>query len=170
MNLDLVRSVIPLDPWDERNDLLHDEETVFWVDWREEDDAIVGYCEKVLSTGMLTAEIVDANNESGFELYISYGDRRIKVPLTYSEQDIALNEALRGDYEVRYCVASDGMDTAAFVPLSIEHWNQLESEFGERVSRHFHVLTDSPNVFTDTLPYARNRIESLQRKPWWKFW
>ena len=52
----------------------------FWVDWREEDDAIVEYCESLLETGELSAEIIDADNEHG--MYIVYSNKRAKVSLT----------------------------------------------------------------------------------------
>ena len=65
---------------------MDDREIVFWVDCGEEDDAIVEYCESVIQTGSLSADLVDADNDSGFEMFINYGDKRIKVPLIVTSQ------------------------------------------------------------------------------------
>src|SRR5262245_14316392 len=99
MNLDLVIAVLQ-DPSEEAiGALLDNNETVFWVDWREEDDAIPNYCESILQTGQLSGELVEVDADPGFEIYVSYKNKRVKVPLTVSGADRhitlrSLNEAL----------------------------------------------------------------------------
>lgn len=156
MNLDLVREVIAGDA--EMTDLLDDEESIFFVDWREEDTAVVEYCEDILETGSLSAEDVDADNDAGFEMFIKYKERRLKVPLEIGGQDrhitlVSLNEVLAPDAEVRLCIDSSGSDTLAFLPLSSAVWRELEDEFGEAVAAKFYRLQAKPNVFTDELPF-----------------
>lgn len=138
--------------------LFDDDETVFWVDWREEDDAIVEYCESILKTGSLSAEVVDADNEAGFEMYITFKDKCAKVPLVVGPEDhhitlVALNEILAPDYEIRFCIDSNGSDTVAFLPLPTEAWRQLEAEYGDAVAARFYRLASKPNVFTDPLRF-----------------
>jgi hypothetical protein len=153
VNLELIRAVLD-DPTDDAiEDLLDDKSTVFWVDWREEDDAIVEGCEAVLGTGKLAGEYVEVGTGEGYEVHVRYGDRRVKVPLTYSERDrhvtlCSLNEAIRPDYEVRFCVDSDGGDALAFLPLPAKAWVELERRYGGAVGRRFGRLTDRPNLFT----------------------
>lgn len=48
--------------------MLADEDNVFLVDWREEDDAIVASCEDILNTGDLAAEVVEVDADPGFEM------------------------------------------------------------------------------------------------------
>ena len=83
----------------------------------------------------------------------------MKVPLTYSLADRhitlwALNHLLAPDYEVRFCVDSNGADTLAFLPLPAVEWGRLEQEFGaDAVARRFYRIKGRPNLFTDVLPF-----------------
>src|SRR5687768_8541919 len=102
--------------------LLDDRENVFLVGWRGEDDAIVEDCEEVLKTGDLAAEVVNVDRDPGFELYISRGGQRVKVPLVVGSEDRhitlhTLNQLLLPAFEIRVCVDSNGSDTLAFLPL-----------------------------------------------------
>jgi hypothetical protein len=134
--------------------LLDDDSAVFMVDWREEDDAIVEYCESVLGTGSLSAELVDIDDDPGFELYITYAGDRAKVPLVAGPEDrhitlYTLNQVLAPDYEVRVCVDSNVSDTLAFLPLAATDWSALESKYGEAVAERFKRIEEKPNLFTD---------------------
>lgn len=134
--------------------LLDDRAAVFWVDWREEDDAIVADCETVLHTGSLFAELTPTEADPGFEIHIGYIGKRTRVPLRGGPEDRhitlhTLNQALSPDYEIRVCVDSLGGDTLAFVPLSTADWSTLESTYGARVAKHFRKIEAKPNLFTD---------------------
>ena len=134
--------------------LLADDSAVFWVDWREEDDAIAGYCEGILKTGSLRGEVVDIDDEPGFEIHISYRDRRLKVPLVVGPEDrhltvLTLNQVLAPEYEIRALAASRGSDSVAFAPLALQDWAALEARFGPRMDEHFVKLRQRPNVFTE---------------------
>jgi hypothetical protein len=159
MNTDLITAVLESPSEASIAALLEDDTTVFWVDWREDEADIVRYCESVLNTGKLGAEWVrSADAARGSELFISCNDRRIRAPLIngYEDRHIALltiNEALAPDYEVRFCIDSNGSDTLAFLPLSGTKWSELEQGHGTAVSRHFYRLEKRPNVFTDPLPF-----------------
>ena len=135
-------------------DLLVDEDSVFLVDWREEDDAIVGCCENILKTGDLSAEVVEVQAEPGFEMYISHRGHRVKVPLVVGTEDRhitvhTLNELLKPAFEIRVCVDSNGSDTLAFLPLAAADWLALEARFGDVVAKHFRKVEERPNLFTD---------------------
>ena len=136
--------------------LLDDDATVFWIDWRQEDETIADSCESVLQTGHLSGELVDTGE--GYEVYLQYRDRRVKVPLSYTGDDrhitlCALNRVLAPEFEVRFCIDSDGSDTLAFLPLACEEWADLERRYGEAVGRRFYRFSDRPNLFTDALPF-----------------
>jgi hypothetical protein len=138
--------------------LLDDASTVFWVDWRQEDETIADACEVVLGTGRLSGELAETDTNEGYEIYIRYGGRRVRVPLTYSGADrhvtlCALNEALAPDYEVRFCIDSNGGDTLAFLPLPTAQWAELEQRYGAAVGKRFHRIAARPNLFTDPLPF-----------------
>ena len=137
--------------------MFDDKDAVFWVDWREDDGAIAKYCEGVLHTGNLAAAWVDSDSPSGCDLYISYKASRNRVPLVSGHEDrhitlCALNRVLAPEFQIRFCIDSNGSDTLAFVALPSAEWSELERRFGPAVSRHFYLFGDHPNLFTDPLP------------------
>ncbi len=49
------------------------EDKVFlWIDWREYDEEIIKYCEKILQTGELDGEAREAENDMGFNVIIKF--------------------------------------------------------------------------------------------------
>ena len=134
--------------------MFDDESAVFWVDWREEDDAIPEYCEGILKTGSLSGELVEIGADPGFEIYIAYNGQRVTIPVVVGAEDRhitlhTLNQILSPDYEIRVCVDSNGSDTLAFVPLASEDWAKLESSYGTEVAKRFRRIQAKPNLFTD---------------------
>jgi hypothetical protein len=162
--------------------LCDDDASSFSVDWREEDDAILRDCEDVLKTGMLSADLEDD------QLFIQFGQKRVRVPLTYSEADrhitlVTLNAVLHPDFEVRYVMASYGSDTLAFVPLPRADWLALEKQYGlAKVRAAFGTIRKSPDLFTypidDPQPGAEDQSRRLtaddlldvQPMFGWQFW
>jgi len=158
MNLNLIRAVLETGDKPAVEELLEDDSTVFWVDWKEDEGDIVAYCEGVLQTGKLTAAWTRSSTPRGSDLYINFGGRSIRAPLINGFEDrhialFALNQALAPEYEIRFCIDSNGSDTLAFLPLPVATWAELETSHGPAVSRHFYRLAERPNVFTDTLPF-----------------
>ena len=139
-------------------ELLDDRGTIFWVDWRHDDDAIPNDCESVLQTGQLSGELVKVPTAKGVEIYVRYKDKRVRVPLTFSHADrhitlCSLNEALAPDYEVRFCIDSNGSDTLAFLPLAASTWAELEQRYEQRVRELFYKISKRPNLFTEPLDF-----------------
>ena len=158
MNVTLIKNAIASPSEQAIQALLDEEDTVFWVDWKQEDEDIIGVCENILQTGRLAAELIDTDLGGGYDLYIQYGDKRVRVPLTYSLQDrhitlCSLNAALAPDWEIRFCIDSNDSDTLAFLPLSIHQWEELEQRYSSAVSKRFYKFSARPNLFTDSLPF-----------------
>jgi hypothetical protein len=126
---------------------------VFWVDWRENDENIIEYCENIIKTEKLTASVNDVDDEIGFEIIINYKDVKTKIPYKGKGSDrdttiITLNEILKPDFEIRFCKFSDNSDTLAFLPLIHAQWIELEKEFGkQRVSKHFVEISKDSVLF-----------------------
>jgi hypothetical protein len=138
--------------------LLDDDASVFWIDWRQEDETIAESCESVLQTGRLSGELVEVESDEGYEVWLQFGGRRERVPLSHSGDDrhitlCALNRVLSPEYEVRFCIDSNGSDTLAFLPLTCEQWAEFERRYGAAVGRRFYRLSERPNLFTDPLPF-----------------
>ena len=158
MNISLITAALESASKESIRALFDDDTTAFWVDWREGEGDIVRYCEAVLQTGSLTAEWVRAATPQGSDLFISYGGKHIRAPLINGPEDrhialCALNQTLAPDYEIRFCIDSNGSDTLAFLPLPSARWAELEQGYGAAVSRHFYRFKERPNLFTDSLPF-----------------
>ena len=128
--------------------LLDDEDLVFYVDWREEDEDMVWSCAHLLQDFALEPEY------KGEDLFIRCGKKRVRVPLTGTPADrhitlLALNEALSPHDEIRFCLDSNGADTLAFLVLSRIAWRELEAKYGAEVAKRFSVIAEKPNLFTD---------------------
>src|SRR4051794_4057776 len=85
------------------------------VDWREEEEALIGYVADVIPEAGLSV----AWNESGVDLVLSYKDRTLAVGLTMSPRDRyiairAVNRILEGDYEMRLFRVTYESDTHSF--------------------------------------------------------
>lgn len=121
---------------------------VFWVDWREYDDAVVDFIEDCLQTGTLAAKIEDRPNEE-LELFVSYkGKVYQRIIVDLNDTIIWLNEILQPTYEIRFCKISKGSDTLAFVPLTSEQWQALQGRYGEElIAKHFEILTKESKFF-----------------------
>lgn len=121
---------------------------IFWGDWREEDDAIVEYCEKCLNIGMLYTEMV----YSGEDIFLTINYKGNVFTEKIIDRDptlIFLNRILQPDYEIRFCKGSDGSDTLAFLPLSKSEWLELENIHGkEKVNSLFEVINEDTQMFS----------------------
>ena len=120
---------------------------VFWVDWREEDDAIIEYCETCLKTNSLSAEIKQTSDE--LELVITYEDSIYKEKVIDRDSTIiSLNEIIKPKYEIRFCKVSDGSDTLAFLPLANHQWKQLIEKYGEqKINQCFEPINKDSIMF-----------------------
>lgn len=171
--MDIARITNLLDAPTEKNlnALLDSQDTVFWVDWREEDDAIVTYCEEILKTGQLMAEVHHIEKSPGFELTITYKQTTVIVPLVIGPADrhitlVTLNQTISADFEIRFCLDSAGSDTLAFLPLPNVIWRELEKKYGSTLDQHFARIHRKPNLFTDGFGTSlKLSWESLARDP-----
>ncbi|PSL46563.1 hypothetical protein CLV51_103544 [Chitinophaga niastensis] len=125
---------------------------VMWIDWGDEEEAMIRYCENVLHTGHLTVTVNDLK-DAGLELIIHYKGKAHKLKLSITPEDrdltlIALNNALQPDFEIRFCIASGGNDTLGFLPLATAEWQALEQEFGAVVAKYFAPLSINAPLFT----------------------
>lgn len=128
-------------------------EVAMWVDWREFDEDIIRYCQDILQDENLKLEIDEDIVESrGIDIYIIY--KGVKSKINYDEDKtsrdktlIALNEAIKEDYQLRFCIESDGSDTLCFVPLSVQQWKYLEEKYPKKVNEKFTPITSNSEFF-----------------------
>ena len=120
---------------------------VFWVDWKESDDAIIEYCEKCLNTTLLSAEMKQVSDD--LELTITYENKTYTEKIVDRDRTIiALNEIIKPKYEIRFCKVSEGSDTLAFLPLASQQWKQLIDQYGaQKINRCFEPINEDSKMF-----------------------
>lgn len=135
------------------------ESVVCWVDWREQDDDIVTYCERRLQTGQLSATMEDKPN--GLELQITFGGTIHRDQVVDRDRTlIFLNSIIQPSYEIRFCKASDGNDTLAFLPLSAAEWKELETKYGaENVNKCFEPINAGSVMFNKSIDIDFDNID-----------
>ena len=159
MKLDAVRKLLSSPTADAVAAFLDDESTVFWIDWRQEDETIAESCELTLNAGTLDGELIeDTDDGSDYRVDIIYNAKRERVPLTFSEADrhitlLTMNRILSPDYEIRFCIDSNGGDTLGFIALAVDDWSTIHEQFGYLVDKHFYRISETPNLFTDPLSF-----------------
>ena len=125
---------------------------IIWVDWREEDERIIDYCENIIHTGCLSAKTIDAENERGFDIIITYKEEQTFIPYKGSKADRdttirTLNNVIQPEYEIRLCKDSFGNDTLAFLPLSKKEWEGLDTRFPVQSKKKFMKITTKTIIF-----------------------
>lgn len=124
-----------------------DKEIIFWVDWREDDDVIIAYCENCLKTNSLNAEMNSFSNN--IELTVNFEHKTYTEKVVDRDNTIIkLNEILKPKYEIRFCKVSDGSDTLAFLPLSAEEWRMLIEKYSEqKINQCFEPINQDSIMF-----------------------
>jgi hypothetical protein len=128
------------------------DQLVMWIDWREEDENIITYCENILETKQLSVATIDAENKRGFDIIITYKRQQTTIPYkgTGADRDTtvkALNDAIKADFEIRLCKETAASDTLCLLPLSNTQWLELEKRFPKEVADKFEKITDSTVLF-----------------------
>ena len=125
-----------------------------WIDWREYDEDIINYIERVIQSGELSWKSKDVDNEMGFDIFIEWKGQEYKIFYPNkegSDRDTTiktLNKIIQPEYEIRLFMESLGNDTLAFVPLLKNEWNELEKEFGEeKVNYYFSKIDNDSKMF-----------------------
>ena len=140
----LIRRLVA-DPNETLDELLVDENSVFWVGPDYTNETIVESCEGLIRTGNLSARWSDG------ALSILFKERRLQVPLAGTPGSpsrdwhitlVTLNEILAPDFEIRVASPTDGGDIVAFAVLERADWEVLAKEFGaEKVDAVFSTVS-----------------------------
>jgi hypothetical protein len=123
-----------------------------WIDWREEDENIINYCEEILQTEELSVETLDVENDRGFDTIITYKNQEISIPYKGegSDRDTTiktLNQIIQSEFEIRLCKESCVGDTLCFIPLTNEQWKKLDKKYPKQVNEKFEKITTERILF-----------------------
>ncbi len=126
------------------------EEFVFYVDWREFDDAIVEYCEDRIKTGCFNATL-DYNQETDKNiLNVNYKGENFQLEITDSRDPslIFINNLLAPEYEVRFCLITCPSDTLGFIILSSQQWQEIEKHIAKaELDKLFEPIDNNSKMF-----------------------
>lgn len=127
-------------------------EIAMWIDWREEDENIITYCEDILQTDSLSVETFDADNKRGFEIKIIYKNKETIIPYKGKGADRdttikTLNQIIQSEFEIRLCKESLDSDTLCFLPLTNNEWIELETKYPKQVNEKFQKITSETIMF-----------------------
>ena len=130
--------------------IFDDEENVVWVDWRDEEDAIVDAIRDHVNLHDLRATTVDADNDNGYVVVVSFKDQSMTIDPTsdFDCRHATLNavDRLLPDHQIRFATPTNGGDTIAIAIERISDWDSLYTEFGRSVNETFCPIREIPDL------------------------
>lgn len=132
--------------------LAEERKIVHWIDWGDNDEWIIEDVAKYLHIDDLKFEIVKADNYYGYDLFILYQGKKVKIVFEGDGilRDITLrtlNQVIKPNYEIRFCIDSLGGDTLAFIPLTQNEVTILAEKFGEISEQKLQEITAHSQMF-----------------------
>lgn len=130
---------------------------IFWVNHHEADDQIVDYCENILNTGKLSAELFSYDHNEKSQLNIMYQHKTLSInfeafSLQNKDQTLThLNHILSPDYEIRLVAESLGGDALAFFPQTQKFWQHLDHQHTAEIVHKFFIPIEL-NMAIFTMP------------------
>ena len=128
--------------------MMNEEGPFLWVDFCEGTDTITERWNEIVGDGTsLVLEATSGSSPEGHSEAFVYGGKMLCIPFEYQRGDamiavVTLNQLVKENSELRFCLASSGSSEVAFIPLPPSAWRQLESEFGsDTVAKRFRPLT-----------------------------
>lgn len=143
-------------------DQFYESQALIEVDWREYDEDIVEYFNKVIGN-MISVCREDNKKPYGDDIILIYKDKSMVIPYQEKmDRDTtikSINEVIKDDFLIRLFVDSAEDDTLSFCVLPNEQWQMLEKEFGKNnLNKYFIKVTPDIKMFDlqyDVVEYSR---------------
>ena len=143
-------------------DQFYESHALIEIDWREYDENIVKYFNKVIGN-MISVCREDNKKPYGDDIILIYKDKSVRIPYKEKmDRDTtikSINELIKDDFSIRLFVDSAEDDTLSFCVLPNEQWEMLEKEFGRNnLNRYFIKVTPKIKMFDlqyDVVEYSR---------------
>ncbi len=130
--------------------IFDDQDNVVWIDWGDEEDAIVEAIREKSGLDALQATTDDAENEFGYVVIVTFNERSITIdPGTgFDSRHATLNavDELLPDHQIRFAAPTNGGDTIAVAIESDSDWNSLYKEFGRILNQTFCPIREIPDL------------------------
>lgn len=147
---------------------LFESESIIFVDWREDDEAVVNYVHYFLDEDDKFEYKVEEDGDFKIILYSKddgLSDKKSRTIVDPNSRDITikvLNDFLKPDYEIRWFMETLGDDTLGFAVMKLDWWNKLAEEFGDRLDFYFAKIDSNSRMFELEMDEAFDLIK--QRK------
>jgi hypothetical protein len=151
MNDAFYRAVLQHPAMSRSSAIFDDQDNIIWIDWREEEEAIVDYVRDRIGAEDLTATISESDNDWGYAVTISLrNESRIICPELKLDSRhatlIALDELLSGDFQIRFVSDTTGSDTIGVTVERVGDWDMLYKKYGRRLNEHFCPIRELPDL------------------------
>ena len=165
MNHSFYKQILAGDP----SQIFDDQDNVVWVDWGDEEDAIVDAIRDHINLDDLHANTADADNDHGYVVVVSFKDQSLPIDPTndLDSRHATLNalDELLPDHQIRFATPTNGGDTIAVAIERTSDWDSLYNEFGRVVNETFCPIREIPdsmntpgNEIDDACESYANRI------------
>ena len=130
--------------------IFDDQDNVVWIDWGDEEDAIVRALGEYAGLGDLTAVTEDAENDYGYAITVTFGNRSLTIDPSdeFDSRHATLNavDDLLPTHEIRFVTATNGSDTIAIAIETLSDWETLYNQFGRALNEHFCPVREIPDL------------------------
>ena len=146
MNNTFYTKILAGDP----SEIFDDQDNVVWIDWGDEEDAIVATVRDHAGLDDLTAVIEDADNENGYTITVTFKDRSLAIDPSeeFDSRHATLNavDDLLPAHQIRFATATNGGDTIAIAIESLPDWEALYNQFGRTLNETFCPIREIPDL------------------------
>ena len=130
--------------------IFDDQDNVVWIDWRDEEDAIVEAIRDCIDLDDLRANIEDVDNDLGYVVIVSFDDQSLTIDPTndFDSRHATLNavDKLLSDHQIRFATPTNGGDTIAVAIERESDWQSLYNEFGRTLNQIFCPIREVPDL------------------------
>lgn len=134
----------------EPSHIFDDLDNVIWIDWGDEEDAIVDAIRAHINLDNFSSNTVDADNDQGYVVIVSFGDRSLTIDPTsdFDSRHATLNtvDELLSDHQIRFATPTNGSDTIAVAIERESDWQSLYNEFGQTLNQLFCPIRELPDL------------------------
>lgn len=130
--------------------IFDDQENVVWIDWGDDEDAIVDAIRDHANLHDLHATTNDADNDYGYVVVVSFKDQSVTIDPTndFDCRHATLNavDGLLPDHQIRFATPTNGGDTIAVAIEQTSDWDSLYNEFGWALNETFCPICEIPDL------------------------
>lgn len=128
-------------------ELAGDTDCCVLVDWREDEQDMLGYFARFLPAQSLSFDFADGDDDQHYRVNVVYQGVRHEAHLTFSPKNRylvmrLLAKAIASEHEFRVFRRSLETDTHSFLVRPVEWWEEMDANFPARMNEVFARLSE----------------------------